>query len=124
MDNNWFQNEILPRNAPDATPGSPLFIGSLSKAMRVLYAFGGNKARAHCSGIAREAGWGRVGRNASSSVSHALGILAKDGRSKQYRLSVRLLDFAYLFLRSYPLSTVTLPSARRSRNENGFSPTL
>ena len=107
MDKNWFQNEILTRNAPDALPGSPLFIGSLSKAMRVLYAFGGNKARLTATEIARESGLGASAAQRFIFSLTALGILAKDERTKQYRLSVRLLDFAYLFLRSYPLSTVT-----------------
>ena len=101
-----FQDEILTRNAPAPLPKSPLFIGSLGKAMKILDAFGGNKTRLTATEIARISGLGASAAQRFIFTLTALGLLAKDERTRQYRLSVRLLDFTYLFLRSYPVSTI------------------
>lgn len=106
MNRSPFQDEILTRNAPLALPKSPLFIGSLAKALRVLDAFGGNKTRLTATEIGRLSGLGASAAQRFIFTLTALGLLAKDERTKQYRLSVRLLDFTYLFLRSYPVSTI------------------
>lgn len=100
------RNEILTRNPPVPEPESPLFVASFAKALRVLYAFGGNEARLSATEIARRSGLGPSAAQRFIFTLVTLGLLEKDERTRQYRLSARLLDFAYLFLRLDPLSAV------------------
>jgi DNA-binding IclR family transcriptional regulator len=106
MNKNIVKHEILTRNPPTPAPKSPLFISSLAKALRVLYAFGGDQPRLTATEIARASGLDASSAQRFIFSLTALGLLEKDARTKQYRLSVQLLDFAYLFLRAHPLSAV------------------
>lgn len=102
--------EILTRNPPrKVAAGDRLFVGSLSKAVRVLYAFGGTRSRLTTAEIAKATG---LNVSAAQRFAHSLltlGWIEKDARTKEYRLSPRLLDLAYLFLRSDPLTNVAYP---------------
>src|SRR5215469_8395482 len=95
------KDEILTRNPPRAELHSnPLFVNSLEKGVRVLYAFGGNESRLRAAEIARAAGLDTSAAQRFIFSLQALGFLEKDERTKHYKLSARLLDFAYLYLRS------------------------
>jgi len=108
--NQPLRDEILTRNPPRTRLGSnPLFVNSLAKGVRVLYAFGGNESRLTAAEIARAAGLDTSAAQRFIFSLRALGFLEKDERSKRYKLSARLLDFAYLYLRSDPLVAVAHP---------------
>lgn len=104
------RDEILTRNPPrTGLDSNPLFVNSLAKGVRVLYAFGGNESRLTAAEIARATGLDNSAVQRFIFSLRALGFLEKDERSKRYKLSARLLDFAYLYLRSDPLVAVAHP---------------
>jgi PcaR/PcaU/PobR family beta-ketoadipate pathway transcriptional regulator len=104
------KDEILTRNPPrTGLDSNPLFVNSLAKGVRVLYAFGGNESRLTAAEIARTTGLDNSAVQRFIFSLRALGFLEKDERSKRYKLSARLLDFAYLYLRSDPLVAVAHP---------------
>lgn len=111
MKNALPRNEILTRNPSRkvSDDADRLFVGSLEKAVQVLYAFGGNEPALTSTEIARITGLNISAVQRFTHTLHLLGLLEKDSRTKQFRLSVRLLDFAYLFLRSDALSNVAYP---------------
>jgi DNA-binding IclR family transcriptional regulator len=107
--------EIMTRNPPRraAAAGDRLFVGSLEKALKVLYAFGGEEPSLTITEIARATG---LNMSAAQRFTHSLllmKLIDKDERTKQYRLSPRLLDFAYFYLRSDLLTTVAHPHLLR-----------
>src|SRR5579862_929902 len=104
------KDEILTRNPPRSElDSSPLFVNSLEKGVKVLYAFGGNESRLTAAEIARASGLDTSAAQRFIFSLRALGFLEKDERTKRYKLSARLLDFAYLYLRSDPLIAVAHP---------------
>lgn len=108
------KQEILTRNPQPVTDlrKDRLFVGSLGKAVQVLYAFGGQEAALTTTEIA---GITKLNVSAVQRFTHTLtvlGLLEKDHRTKQFRLSVRLLDFAYLYLRSDALGIAAYPHLR------------
>lgn len=104
------RDEILTRNPPrDELFSNPLFVNSLQKGVRVLYAFGGNDSRLSAAEIARASGLDMSAAQRFIFSLRALGFLERDERTKRYKLSARLLDFAYLYLRSDPLVAVAHP---------------
>jgi IclR family pca regulon transcriptional regulator len=100
------RDEILTRNPTKPDDEGKLFVASLAKGMRALYAFGGNEAKLTATQVARLSGLDASSAQRFIYTLTALGFLEKVERTKQYRLSARLLDFAYLFLRSDPLCAI------------------
>lgn len=121
MKNALPRNEILTRNPARkvSDDADRLFVGSLEKAVQVLYAFGGNEPALTSTEIARMTGLNISAVQRFTHTLHRLGLLEKDLRTKQFRLSVRLLDFAYLFLRSDALSNVAYPHLLTLSRETG-----
>jgi DNA-binding IclR family transcriptional regulator len=113
------RDEILSRNPARWDGDGPLFIASLSKAMRVLYAFGGNDSRLSATNIARLSGLDPSSAQRFIYTLTSLGFLEKEDGTKRYKLSARLLDFAYLYLRSDPLCAVATPHVHRLAMESG-----
>jgi len=104
------RDEILTRNPPrNEHFSNPLFVSSLEKAVKVLYVFGGNESRLTATEIARASGLDTSAVQRFIFSLCALGFLEKDVRTKRYKLSARMLDFAYLYLRSDPLVAVAHP---------------
>ncbi len=104
------RDEILTRNPTRrGHESNPLFVSSLAKAVKVLYAFGGNKSRLTATEIARASGLDSSAAQRFIFSLRMLGFLDRDERTKRYKLSARLLDFAYLFLRSDPVVAVAHP---------------
>lgn len=118
------RTEILTRNPAIPESDSPLFIGSLSKAVRVLNAFGGSKARLSATEIARLSGLGPSAAQRFIYTLTHLGFLDKDHRTKHYQLSARLLDFAYLYLRSDPLTSIAHTHLARLSHDTDFEANL
>ena len=105
----------MTRNPPRkaAAAGDRLFVGSLEKALKVLYAFGSQDPQLTITEIARATG---LNMSAAQRFTHsltAMKLIDKDARTKQYRLSPRMLDFAYFYLRSDLLTTVAHPHLQR-----------
>lgn len=115
------QSEILTRNPKPtlASEADRLFVGSLEKAVQVLYAFGGVEPALTTTEIARVTGLNISAVQRFTHTLTLLGLLEKNSRTKQFRLSARLLDFAYLYLRSDTLSIVAYPSLLTLSRETG-----
>jgi DNA-binding IclR family transcriptional regulator len=101
------------RREPPARPdragdGGLLFVNSVAKAMRVLYAFGDQRPSLGLSEIARATGMGMSAAQRFVHTLHSLGYLLKDPQTRRYRLGVRLLDFAFLYQRSNALSEIAI----------------
>lgn len=103
------RDEILTRNPSSWDDDGALFVASLAKGLKVLYAFGGNESRLNAVKIAKLSGLDPSSTQRFIYTLTALGALEKDERTKQYRLSARLLDFTYLYLRSDPLCAIAQP---------------
>lgn len=81
----------------------PLFIASVSKAMRVLETIGESPEPIGLTQIAERTGFGK---SAVQRLTHTLGLLGyleKDPGTRRYRISVRALDLTYGFLSKDPL---------------------
>jgi IclR family transcriptional regulator, pca regulon regulatory protein len=107
--------EIMTRNPPRKAVADTdrLFVNSLAKAIKVLDAFGGQEPQLTITEISRNTG---LHMSAAQRFTHSLTqmkLLEKDPRSKLYRLSPRLLDFAYFYLRSDRLTSVAQPHLLR-----------
>jgi IclR family pca regulon transcriptional regulator len=100
------KDEILTRNPAAWGDDGPLYVSSLAKAIRVLYAFGGNESRLSARNVAQLSGLDPSATQRFVYTLTALGFLEKDERTKHYRLSARVLDFAYLYLRADPLCAI------------------
>jgi DNA-binding IclR family transcriptional regulator len=94
--------------APARGQDSLLFVNSVEKALRVLYAFGERHASLSLSEIARSTGMGISAAQRFVHTLHSLGYLLKDARTRRYRLGVRLLDFAFLYQRSSALGEMAI----------------
>lgn len=91
------------------TSGDPLFVNSLEKGFRVLYAFSGAGAALSLTEIAAATG---LNMSAAQRFTHSLevlGLLLKDAASRRYRLAPRLMDFAYMYQRSSGLAERAMP---------------
>lgn len=88
--------------------GGLLFVNSVAKALRVLYAFGEQRQSLGLSEIARATGMGISAAQRFVHTLHSLGYLLKDPQTRRYRLGVRLLDFAFLYQRSNALSEIAI----------------
>jgi IclR family transcriptional regulator, pca regulon regulatory protein len=113
------KDEILTRNPPTPGGDGPLYVGSLAKAIRVLYAFGGNESRLTARNVAQLSGLDPSATQRFIYTLTALGFLQKDERTKQYRLSARVLDFAYLYLRADPLCAIAHSHLHRLAQDTG-----
>ncbi len=87
--------------------------------MRVLYAFGGNESRLSATAIGRLSGLDASSAQRFIYTLTNLGFLEKEADTKRYKLSARVLDFAYLYLRSDPLCAVATPHLYRLAQESG-----
>lgn len=104
-----------PPTRPDA--GSPLYVQSVEKAMKVLTAFDGSKRQLSLTEIAALA---ELDNSAAQRFTHtlsALGYLVKDPATRKYELSVRLLDFTYHYLASNELVHRAAPVLQKLARE-------
>lgn len=80
-----------------------LFVGSIEKAICILYAFGHGRAELRLNEIAEITG---LGRSAAQRYTHtlcSLGFLQKVNDGPVYRPAPRILDLSFIYLRSDPL---------------------
>ncbi len=89
---------VTPRTEKDN-----LFVGSIEKAICILYAFGDGRGELRLNEIAQITG---LGRSAAQRYTHtlcSLGLLQKLDTGPVYRPAPRILDFSFIYLRSDPL---------------------
>ncbi len=86
-----------------------LFVNSLEKGLRVLYAFGKTGRSLGLTEIARETGLNVSAAQRFVHTLGSLGYLRKDERSRRYRLTAKLLDFSFAYLRADTLAEPAMP---------------
>lgn len=86
-----------------------LFVGSIEKAVCILYAFDNGRAELRLNEIAEITG---LGRSAAQRYTHtlcSLGFLQKVNDGPVYRPAPRILDLSSIYLRSDPLVEAAKP---------------
>jgi DNA-binding IclR family transcriptional regulator len=97
-----------------------LYVGSIEKAICILYAFGKGRPELRLNEIAEITG---LGRSAAQRYTHtlcSLGFLLKVNDGPVYRPAPRILDLSFIYLRSDPLveaATTHLIEAKKAYNE-------
>lgn len=86
-----------------------LFVNSLEKGLRVLYAFRATRRSLGLTEIARETGLNVSAAQRFVHTLGSLGYLRKDERSRRYRLTAKLLDFSFAYLRADTLAEPAMP---------------
>jgi IclR family transcriptional regulator, pca regulon regulatory protein len=98
-----------PRRAETARPADTLFIASLEKALRVLYAFRDRPRSLSLTDIAAATGLGMSAAQRFVHTWQTLGYLRKDPRSRRYALAPKLLDFSFMYQRASGLAEIAMP---------------
>lgn len=104
-----------PAPSPAAAAGyvrasdSPLFVNAVEKAMRVLMAFDGSQRHLSLSQIAALTQLDLSAAQRFTFTLSELGYLRKDGRTRKYELSPRLLEFTSHYLASSDLVVRATP---------------
>ncbi|MGE3863856.1 MAG: IclR family transcriptional regulator [Burkholderiaceae bacterium] len=98
-------------SAPPAADGedSPLYVNAIGRAFQVLHAFDGPRREMTLSDIAKAA---QIDRSAVQRIVHTLetlGYVTRVPDSKNYRLTSRLLQFSYNYVRTNELIAKALP---------------
>ena len=86
-----------------------LYVGSIEKAICILYAFGKGRAELRLNEIAEITG---LGRSAAQRYTHtlcSLGFLQKVNDGPVYRPAPRILDLSFIYLQSDPLIEAAKP---------------
>ncbi len=86
-----------------------MFVGSLEKGFRVLHAFGETHAELGITEIAQRTGLDKSAAQRFSNTLHQLGYLEKDPVTRRYRPGLRLMEFAFAYLRHNDLSAAAMP---------------
>ena len=98
---------------------SSLFVNSLEKAFRVLRAFSRQHGAMTFTEIAQRTGLERSAAQRFVFTLHVMGYLIRDERTKIYRLSPKLMEFAATYLYSDPLVTISQPLLVQAREKTG-----
>jgi DNA-binding IclR family transcriptional regulator len=85
-----------------------LFIYSVEKALRILYAFNEQDRALSIAAIARKTGFGRSATQRFVYTLEQLRYLRRDPSTRLYSLTPRVLDFALSYLGSDPLVAIAL----------------
>lgn len=88
---------------------SPLYVQAIARAFQVLQAFDGPRREITLADIAKAAGMGRSAVQRVVYTLESLGYLARVPDSKNYRLTSRLLQFSYNYVRNNELIAKALP---------------
>ncbi|MGD9942564.1 MAG: IclR family transcriptional regulator [Burkholderiaceae bacterium] len=101
--------KVAKPSKPGQGAESRLYVQSVEKAMKVLMAFDGTRRHLSLTNIAALAD---IDLSTAQRFTHtltALGYLRKDPETREYELSVRLLDFTYHYLASSELVQRAVP---------------
>ena len=86
-----------------------LFVQSIEKGLRVLYAFGSEHRALGLTEIATAIGFDMSTVQRFVHTWQRLGYLKRDPRSRRYTLAAKLLDFSFMYLRSSGLVEIAMP---------------
>jgi len=101
--------DALPAASPAAdTPANPLLISSVRNAMQVMEVIAASPEPIGLTRIAALTGLGKSAAQRLTHTLHDLGYIDKDPDTRRFRLSVRVLDFAYGFLSKDPLTNAAM----------------
>jgi IclR family transcriptional regulator, pca regulon regulatory protein len=101
-------NSLRPRSDA-ARPSDALFIASLEKGLRVLYAFRDRPRSLSLTEIAAATGMGVSAAQRFVHTWQKLGYLRKDPHSRRYTLAPKLLDFSFMYQRTSGLAEIAMP---------------
>ncbi len=105
----------------NVNPGadSPLMVGSVQKAFRILTAFSSAEPRLTLTQIVEKLG---VDKSTAQRFTHTLlvmGYLKKDSVTKTLSVTVKVLDLAHTYLASNPLIAAAMPYMVHLNRETG-----
>ena len=104
------QNSRIPgRESEAARPADPLFIASLEKGLRILYAFKDHPRSLGLTEIAAATGMNVSAAQRFIHTWQTLGYLRKDPHSRRYTLAPKLLDFSFMYQRASGLAEIAMP---------------
>lgn len=106
-----------PRVAADSD--ERLFIYSVEKALRILYAFNEADRALSIASIAKKTGFGRSATQRFVYTLERLRYLRRDPATRLYSLTPRVLDFALSYLGSDPLVAIALRHMTEAADECG-----
>lgn len=104
-----------PANNPSSAPpgkaraADPLFVQSIEKGLRVLYAFGLEHRALGLKEIAAATGFGMSAAQRFVHTWLELGYLKRDPHSRRYTLTAKLLDFSFMYQRASGLVEIAMP---------------
>ncbi len=100
---------------------SPLFIASLEKGVRLLEAFDEGHRRLGLNDLVDLTGLNKSAVQRFLHTWEALGYLAKDAVTKQFRLTPKVMSLSYNFLRGERLVEIATPFLLDARERTGNS---
>lgn len=100
---------------------NPLFVSSLEKAMIIINTFKGAEQYLGQSEIIAKTGLHKSAVQRFLHSWEALGYIEKDGVTKRYRLTGKVMDLSYEFLRANPLIEIATPHLLEARNRTKYS---
>lgn len=110
-------NSAARDGAPPPGMDSPLFVGSVEKAMRVLSVFDNHHMRLSLSQIASATGLDLSAAQRFTHTLMTLNYLSKDPFTKTYSLAPKLLDFAFYYTASNEVINRAVPYLRQLSQE-------
>ncbi len=96
--------QLEPTRASD-----PLFVQSIEKGLRVIYAFGSENRALGLTEIAAATGLGISAAQRFAHTWQKLGYLKREPHSRRYVLGPKLLDFSFVYQRSSGLVEIAMP---------------
>ncbi len=87
----------------------PLFVQSIEKGLRVIYAFGSENRALGLTEIAAATGLGNSAAQRFLHTWQKLGYLKREPHSRRYVLGPKLLDFSFVYQRSSGLVEIAMP---------------
>lgn len=100
---------------------NPLFVASLERGMQILEAFDEGHRRLGLADLVDLTGLNRSAVQRFLHTWESLGYLSKDGVTKQFRLTPKIMSLGYNFLRGERLVEVATPFLLDARERSGNS---
>ncbi len=100
---------------------NPLFVGSVERGMQVLEAFDEGHLQLGLNDLVERTGLNRSAVQRFLHTWETLGYLYKDGTTKRYQLSPKVMGLGYNFLRGERLVEVATPFLLDARERTGNS---
>ena len=98
-----------PTQAEPTRASDPLFVQSIEKGLRIIYAFGSENRALGLTEIAAATGLGISATQRFLHTWQKLGYLKREPHSRRYFLGPKLLDFSFVYQRSSGLVEIAMP---------------